>query len=982
MSHTSSRFGPGAARLVWILTAVLACATAALAEAPHPVATPVLSPAAALRDTDRLPLNHSVRTGRLANGLTYFVRKNARPEKRVELWLAVNAGSVLEDEDQRGLAHFVEHMAFRGTKNFPNLEVINFMERIGMKFGPDVNAYTGFDETVYMLKLPTDDAAVVKKALAILADWAGNVSFDGSMIDKERGVVVEEWRLGRGAEARMRDRQFPVLLKGSRYAERLPIGKKEVLETAPPEALRRFYRDFYRPDLMAVIAVGDLDPAAMEASILAQFASLKNPENPRPRVSPPVPGHDETLVSVATDPEATSTRVSVYTKIPKRPQATVGDYRREVVEELYHSMLNDRLAELRRRPDPPFLSAFSGSRSMVRTRDAVSQSAMVDQNGLARGFDTLLVEVARVDKYGFQATELERAKRETLRYAESAYAEREKEESSNYAQEISGFFLSGEPMPGIEISLDLLRRFLPSITLDDVNRVPREWSAEKSRVVLVNGPAKVAASLPTEAKLLETFQASREKLVEPWVDRVRNAPLVPEPPPSATVTAEALIPELAVTRWVLSNGLTVLLKPTDFKDDEVLLSGFARGGSSLLPDDRYVSASFAGQVLSEGGLGAFDRIELGKALSGKLAQVAGNVGELEESIRGGASPRDVETMLQLAYLNFTAPRADKDAFAAWKARAKASLENRLARPESVFGDRMQVTLAQGHFRRRPPSPALLDEVDLKKAEAVWRDRFADASQFTFVLVGAFKVEEIRPLVLRWLGGLPSRGRKETWKDVGVRLPKGEIAVDVKKGLEPKSLVRLVFTGEAPYSREAQHLVDALGSALRIRMREVLREDLGGVYGVGAGGGISRFPAGQSSFNISFGCAPDRVPELKKAVLDLLATVKRDGFSAEVVGKVKEQEIRDHETRLKENNFWMNHLLSAERHQEDPKLVLKYAELVNLVTSDALLATARRHLDPQQLVVGILMPEEPPAPAPAPATRPEEPPARGSSGLRR
>ncbi|MFI5179849.1 MAG: M16 family metallopeptidase [Thermoanaerobaculia bacterium] len=947
MSHWSPGPFPGAVRLVWVLIAVLAWPATA-----------------ALRDTDRLPLDPAVRTGRLANGLTWFVRKNARPEKRAELWLAVNAGSVLEDEDQRGLAHFVEHMAFRGTKNFPDLEIINFMERIGMKFGPDVNATTNFDETVYMLKVPTDDAAAVKKALAILADWAGNVTFDGPTIDKERGVVVEEWRLGRGAEARMRDRQLPILLKGSRYAERLPIGKKEVIETAPYDALRRFYRDWYRPDLMAVIAVGDLDPAAMEASIRSQFASLKNPENPRPRVSPPVPGHDETLVSVATDPEATSTRVAVLTEIPKRPQATVGDYRREVVEELYHSMLNDRLAELRRNPDPPFLSARSDSQSLVRTRDVVSQSARVDQNGLARGLDTLLVELARVDKHGFLDTELERAKGEMLRYYESAYAERAKEESSDYAGEISQLFLSGDPMPGIEISLDLVRRFLPAIALEGVNRVPREWSAEKSRVVLVNGPARIAATLPTEAKLLETLHASRDKSVDPWVDRVKNAPLVPEPPTPGTVSTAADIPELSVTRWVLSNGLTVLLKPTEFKDDEILLSGFARGGSSLLPDDDYVSANFAGQVLSEGGLGAFDRIELGKALSGKIAQALGSVGELEESIRGGASPRDVETMFQLAYLTFTAPRADEKAFAAWKTRMKAALENRLARPESVFGDRMQVTLSQGHFRRRPLSAALLDEIDLRKAEVIWRDRFADASQFTFVLVGTFKVDEIRPLVLRWLGGLPSRGRKETWKDIGVRLPKGEVAVDVKKGLEPKSLVQLVFTGEAPWSREAQHLLSALGSALRIRLREVLREDLGGVYGVGAGGGISRFPAGQSFISISFGCAPDRVPELKKAVLDLIATVKKDGFSAEVVGKVKEQETRDNETRLKENGFWIGYLLSAERYQEDPKLILKYADLVNLVTSDALRDTARRHLDPQQLVVGILMPEGAPAAAPS------------------
>src|SRR5437867_1545691 len=532
---------------------------AAPAAAPAPAPGPAIASqlAATIAESAKLPLDPAIRTGRLDNGLTWFVRRNVRPEKRAEIWLAVNAGSTLEDDDQQGLAHFVEHMAFRGTKNFKKLEIINFMERIGMKFGPDVNAFTNFDETVYMLKVPTDDAALVEKALAILYDWARNVSFDDEDIDKERGVVVEEWRLGRGAEARMRDKQFPILFKGSRYAERLTIGKKEILETAPHDTIRRFYSNWYRPDLMAVIVVGDIDPVNVERSIKTRFASLKNPLAPRRRV--------------------------------------------------------------------------------------VFQSAVVQEARLARGLDTLLVELARVNKHGFNASELEPAKKEVLRYYESAYREREKEESDRLIHGISGAFLQGEPVPGIELEYGLAQRFLPTIPLDELNHLAAEWIAGQNRGILVSGPEKAAKLLPTDAQLSEIFNGVEGRTLEPWVDRVRQEPLVPNPPQPATIVEETTIPEPGVTRWKHSHGVVVLLQSTDFKNDEVVLGGFSPGGSSLVPDDRYVSASWAGQVLPEGGLGQFDKIELGKALTGKIARAYGYVGELEESVRGGASPRDRET---------------------------------------------------------------------------------------------------------------------------------------------------------------------------------------------------------------------------------------------------------------------------------------------------------------------------------------------------
>lgn len=937
----------------------LAQANASAATPKAAAANPPVTAAAKLPESAALPLDPAVRTGKLANGLTYFVRRNVRPEKRADLWLAVNAGSVLEDEDQQGLAHFVEHMAFNGTKNFAKQEIINFLERVGMKFGPDVNAYTSFDETVYMLTVPTEPE-ILDKGLLILRDWAANIAFEDEEIDKERGVLVEEWRLGRGAEARMRDKQFPVLFKGSRYAERLPIGKKEILEKAPYDALRRFYRDWYRPDQMAVIVVGDIDPATMVEAIKARFAPLTNPKPARERTLFPVPEHQETLVTVATDPEATNTRLSLYTKLPRQSRSKVGDYRRQLVERLYHEMVTARLDELRQRPDPPFVYAYSGAGSLVRTRDAVYQGAMVQEQALLRGLSTVVTEMERVEKHGFTKTELERAKQELLRRYESMYADRDKQESGRFTSELLNLFLEGEPAPGIATELGLARRFVPTIRLDELNHLARTWSGDRNRVILVNAPEKAKPALPDEARLRAVFKTAAAAAVEPWVDRVRRDPLVPKPPQPAKIVKETKIPELGLSTWTLGNGVTVLLKPTDFKNDQVMLYGFSPGGSSLVPDARYVSTDFADAVLPEGGLGAFDQVELQKALAGKLAGASGWIGELEQGVRGNAAPADLETMFQLVYLTVTAPRPDAKAFEAWKARTKAMLENRLANPQAVFSDRLQVALSQGHFRRRPITPAIVDEIDLDVATAAWKERFGDAGQFTFVLVGAFEPEKVKPLVTRWLGGLPAAGRKETWKDVGVRPPDDVVTVEVREGIEPKSQVRMTFTGELPWTRETAHLVESLLAALRIRLREVLREDLGGVYGVSAGGGLARRPREQYALSVSFGCAPERVPELRKAVMDVLAAVKKDGFSDEIVTKVKEGQRRERETDLRENGFWSGELADAARFGDDPKLILRYDELVKSVTSDALRDLAKKVFDPQRVVVGVLYPEAAPA----------------------
>ena len=925
--------------------------------ASAPSSPPTGSPAPSRGAEGNLPLAPEITHGRLENGLRYFIRENHKPEERAVVWLVVNAGSLQEDEDQRGLAHFVEHMAFNGTRHFEKQELVDYMELVGMRFGPDVNAYTSFDETVYMLQVPTDDPEIFDKALLILQDWAAGLSLEGEEIDKERGVVLEEWRLGQGAGARLRDKQFPVLFQGSRYALRLPIGDEQIIQHAPHDVLRRYYRDWYRPDLMAVIVVGAIDPAAVEAKVREGFSNLAGPRKPRPREPWPVPEHDGTRFAIATDPEARSTSASIYYKLGVPDQGTEEGYRRSLVEGLHHSMLGSRLSEIVQRADPPFLSAGTSAGAMVRTREMYVQRVRVEEGLVEAGLAALLREVERVERFGFTATELERARKDFLRSYEQLYRERDKARSSSLASELSRHFLEGEAAPGIEVELALAQRFLPTVTLDEVNHLSREWIGHKDRAILVSAPENEAVPPPTEKALLAVLQAVEGEELEPWEDQVRQGPLLPEKPAPGTITAERSIDEIGVTEWTLSNGITVVMKPTDFQNDELLLSGFSPGGHSLVPDAQYVTAAAASQVLRAGGLGEFSNAELSKALAGTVARAFASITELEENVSGRASPQDAETMFELLYLSMTAPRADPEAFESWRQRVRGSLENRLASPGAVFGDRWMLELYQDHPRRQPPLIQRINEIDLDLALELFEERFADVGDFIFLLVGNFDPEEIRPLVLMYLGGLPAAGREESWTDVGVRRPQGVVEFEVRKGLEPKSQVRLAFTQDAEWSREAQHDLISLASALRIRLREVMREDMGGVYGVGVNGRLSRRPRPEARFSVSFGCAPENVEELVAAVFDEIAAVQENGVDEDVLEKVREGQRRQREISLKENGFWLRALETYYTYDRDPRGILEYDDLVARVTSGNLQEAAHRFVSKERYALGVLNPEE-------------------------
>ncbi|MYC92599.1 MAG: insulinase family protein [Gemmatimonadetes bacterium] len=919
--------------------------------------TPAVS--AQVPDPDQpIPPDPAVMTGKLANGFTYFIRENDQPENRAELRLVVNAGSILEDDDQLGLAHLVEHMAFNGTVNFEKQELVDYLELIGMQFGPDVNAYTSFDETVYMLQVPMDDPDILATAFQILEDWAHGVLFDPEEVDKERGVVIEEWRGRRGAGARMQDKQFPIMFEGSLYAERLPIGKPEIVESAPAERLQRFYEDWYRPDLMAVVAVGDFDGNEIRTIIEEHFGGIEGPADPRPRFEAEVPVDHPARVAIASDVEAPQSRVGVMYKQLPSPQGTVADFRRNLVRSVYSGMLNARLDELRLQADPPFVIAGSGGGGFVRGVDAYQLMAFVPEGGIVRGLDALLTEAERVVRHGFAESELERRKIAISRSNERSLAEKGNQESALLASRYVQVFLEGNPYPSIETRVALTEALLPGITLEEANSVAQGWLNEQGRVILVDSPEKEGLDVPTEGDLSGVFAAIGGKDIAPYEDASTDAPLLPVMPEGSAVASEEVVDDVGVTIWTLENGVRVVLKPTDYKDDEILFSATSPGGSSLLTDEVYRVTSWAGPVVGQSGVGDFDQTELRKKLTGKAVSVSPSIGSLSEGLSGRASPKDLETAFQLIYLYFDSPRLDENAFSAFRTMQTGIFGNMGATPEFALSDTVSRTMSQGHPRSRSLSQVIedLEVADLDAAFDVYRDRFADASDFTFYFVGAFEPEAVRPMVEQYLGALPDLGRVEDWRDPGIDPPPGVIEKVVHKGLEPKSRTQIIFAGDAEYSREGSMAISALADVLDIRLRELLREDLGGTYGVGVSARISERPDQEYRVSISFGSAPERADELSSVAFEEIERIKAEGPDEETVAKVREAQRRTKETNLRENRYWLSQLSSYERLGIDLGEVPSY-ELIESWTAEQVRQAAIRYLRTDRYAKFVLLPEQ-------------------------
>ena len=952
---THRRHVPPTGYLAAILLAALACAGPARPETatrPAGMAPATIQAPAGASLADTLPFDPTVRAGVLPNGLRYFIRHNHKPENRVSLRLAVAAGSNLEADDQRGFAHFCEHMDFNGSTHFKADEMIAYLQSIGMRWALDANAYTSFDETVYMLEVPTDRDTLLDRGLLALSDFAGGATLSDQEIDKERGVIMEEWRLGRGANERMWRKQVPVLYHGSRYADRLPIGQPEIIQQGPASRLRDFYRAWYTPDRMAVIAVGDVDPARMDSLIRVHFVGLAKPAHPSTRQTP-----DITLISIATDQEATGSSVRISYKRPHREERTVADFRRDLIEQLYGSMLNARFGEIAHRAAPPFLGAYAYAQPLGRTVDAWSLSATVADGGIATGLAALLEEATRVREHGFLASELVRAREQRRSWNESAYAERDKSESSAFAGRYVQAYLTGGPVPGIEAEYALNSALLEGITLDEVNALTPRLIHDEGRVVLANAPEKSGVTAPTEAELRAVLARSTSIPATAWEDRTAGRVLMANPPKPGTIRSKRIVDALGVTVITLSNGVEVWLKPTDFKADEIQIGAWARGGTSVVDSTRYQTAALSSQIVNDGGVGGFTSTDLQKMLAGKLVYVGPYASAYTHGLMGQARPADLETALQLAYLDFTSPTEDPAGFAALRQRLRARLADRANSPEQAYVDTLAMVNSGGFYMNRPLTVDGLEAVKLGDALDLYRKRYANAADFTFYLVGSFQVDSVAPLIARYLGALPSTGKRTSqWVDVGPRYPRGVRTVQVHKGVEPKGRVTITFFTNGGLEELDLHRGRASGSILMDHLRQSLRELLGGTYSQSAVLTYLTPVPGYQTMTIAFGCDPARADTLVSVTLAEVRKLRDEGPSLADVQKEQETERREVEVGMKQNGFWLGGLQVAHQLGWDPLRLLKRLERIDLLTPENIRMTFAKYTPLDRYTVVTLLPE--------------------------
>jgi zinc protease len=914
------------------------------------------STARAVSLQDTLRLDARVRTGVLPNGLRYFIRANHKPEARVALRLAVNVGSTAETDDQRGLAHFNEHMNFNGSAHFKPDELVAYLQSIGLRFGADANAYTSFDETVYSLDVPTDRDSLLDRGVTALSDFAGRATLTDREIDKERGVVLEEWRLGLGSGERIQRQQLPVVFHGSRYADRLPIGLPEVIEKAPHDRLRAFYHDWYTPDHMAVIAVGDIDPAKMEALIREHFGDLKRPAQARPAPVFDIPPHEETLVAIATDPEATGSSVTLGFKSPHEVTATVGDYRRDLVRNLYFSMLNERFDEIAHRANPPFLDAGAGGGMLGRTDDMWELEATVKDGGIENGLAALLEETARVRTHGFLPIELERAKERARARWERIYAERDKSESGGFAREYVSYFLTAEPAPGIETEYAIVNSVLDGISLAELNAVPAQLMRPDSRVVLVTAPSK--SRVPDEATVRSVIDREAKANPAAWVDSTGGKQLMAKRPAPGSVKSRRAVPEIGATVVTLSNGVQVWLKPTSFKADEIVFSATSLGGESLADSADYSVASLAGSVINDAGVGGFTSTELDKVLAGRIARVGVSYADYTQGISGSTRPQDLETALQLTYLTFTQPTRDPDGFAALQKRMVEFLKDRENNPQAAFADTVVAVNEGGLYLDRVPTVAQVEAVTLDQVLAFHKQRFGNAADFTFAFAGNFQVDAIVPLLERYLGSLPSRGKPTShFAPRFPRYPTGNRTVQVHRGLEPKSSTRITyFTTGAPIEELDMHRARACASILTDHLRQTLRELMGGTYSAGASYSTLAPVPGYSTMTVAFGSDPARVDTLVQAAMSEIQKLRDEGPSAADLQKDKEIERRELDVALQQNGVWTGSILTSLQFGIDPRRIAHRRERIELLTTGNLRDTFRKYFPPNRRTVISLLPE--------------------------
>lgn len=915
-----------------------------------------------LKLTDTIPVDPAIKMGKLKNGLTYYIRQNKKPENKVELRLVVNAGSILEDNDQQGLAHMAEHMAFNGTKSFKKNEIISFLQSIGVQFGADLNAYTGFDETVYILPIPTDNPANIKKGFQILEDWAHNVSYLDEDIMEERAIILEESRSGKGAEDRMFRKIYPKLFEGSRYAERLPIGIDSIIKTFKPDVIRRFYQDWYRPNLMAVVVIGDIDPNVAEGLVKKHFAGIPNPVKSRKRIYSAVPPYKENGAMVVTDKEATTYSVSInYSAKPVDPSITLGDYKKDMVKNIFSSLVNQRLRELTQKENPPYLGAYVDFGSYARGYEQFSLNVYNGTNDAKESLAAAVEELERVKRFGFTAAELERSKKNILASMERAYNERNKTESETFASEYIRNFLEKEPIPGIKKELEYTKLLLPAITLAEVNEVGKSLESNEHFFATLTGPEPApGVNLPAEATLITTAtSASANNTIQPYEEKLVAASLLDKLPVPGKVIKETSDTVLGTKTWILGNGTTVTYKKTDFKNDQVLMGARRPGGTNHYGIEDKFNAQYATSIVGAMGIGNFSPLDLQKVLAGKVAGASPILTGIMDGFSGSSSVKDQETMLQLLYLRVTAPRLDTSLFRSFIQKSKQQSAFAMANPQNAFID----TLVKIKYNNDPlaptavPRPEYYDQIDLNRIMEIYRERFGDVSGMDFVIVGSIDEKTLKPLVEKYIGSLPASGKTYTWKDNGVRNAKGRIDLNFNRGEADKSLILSIHTGEIPYSDDLDLKANAISELLNIRIIEELREKIQGIYSGGMSGGLSKLPYPNYQFVIQLPCGPEKVDTLLYAMNTEIEKLKQNGPKQADLDKVKQQWLEANKTEMKENGTWLNEILETKFPGDDVDRFIHFEKYIKALTPRQIQDAATILLNNDNVITGILRPEE-------------------------
>ncbi len=910
-----------------------------------------------------VPIDPKVRYGKLDNGLTYYIRHNQQPKQRAEFYIAQNVGAILENDDQNGLAHFLEHMCFNGTKNFPGKGIINYFEKIGVKFGSNINAYTSLDETVYNLSdVPTIRQGIIDSALLVLHDWSSFVLLEDKEIDAERGVIREEWRTGAGAERRMWKESNKLKYPGSQYAKRDVIGDTAVINNFSYKTLRDYYQKWYRPDQQAILVVGDVDVDAIEAKIKTMFADIKAKPNAGERPIYPILNNVDPIIAVVRDPEARMTRIELeykHDKLPVEVKLSMGGYMKGVIDNLISTMMGYRIDEITKQADAPFVGGYAYYGELVKSKDAFQFLAVPKEGQELTGLNAMLLEAEKMKRYGFTNSEFERSKTDLLKRIENAYNDRDNQKNRNLVQEYYRHFLNAEPIPGIEWEFETLKQILPMLTLDMVNQVAKRYVTDENLIVSFMAPEKATVIIPSNEQILAAIDGAKKAELTAKAEEDLNKPLIEKAPKAGKIKKVSQNSSFETTEWKLSNGVTVVFKPTEFKNDEILMSAYSYGGLSKVKDASDLpSGVMAASVISNNGLGQYSQIELGKLLTGKIASANPYISQYSEGFNGKSSVADFETMLQLVYLNFTAPRKDDNAYASLQNMMRTSLANRSSDPRYAFSDSVSLTV-NGHS----PRTIIMDlktaeKIDQDKALAIFKQRFASPSDFTFIFTGKIDQENpaVKNAILTYLGGIKAKKINENYDDDKVRKPQGKVSNYFNQEMKVKKASNyILYNAKIPYNMQNRVTMNAIGSILNIRYLESIREKEGGSYGVGVRGSINNTPIDEAIIMMQFDTDPEKQQKLIGIIHQEVNEIVANGPREDDLQKVKENLLKKFEEDLRENNWWQSAIVLY--YQDKLNLVNDYKQAVEALSPSLIQSTLKKITDQGNVIEVVMKPKE-------------------------